>query len=140
MSALAPDDALIGSIGAIAVSALVQDDAAPGADFPQQALQQDGEFVKPGVRGATEVAAEGVLVWCVIQFVHPLRRCADAPCATKAEYLARWLRRRGWTAQRARYVCDLQRDARRYNRSSTPEGVNEMARLNLFEAGHTSRG
>ena len=37
------------------------------------------------------------------------------------------------TGQCARYVCDLHENARRYYRSIKPEGLNELARLNLFE-------
>ena len=39
----------------------------------------------------------------------------------------------GSPAPRARYVCDLHENARRYYRSIEPEGPNELTRLNLFE-------
>jgi hypothetical protein len=48
---------------------------------------------------------------------------------------ARW--GKGSAALRARYVCDLHENARRYYRSiepaGEPDGPNELARLNLFE-------
>ena len=130
----------------MAVGALVQDDAAFAADSPEQALDQLGELVKLGDGWAFAVAGEGVIVWCVIQFVCPrrqrLRRRRSATAGGREERSTSRadIRRRGVTAQRARYVCDLQRDARRYNRSITPEGVNEVARLEpLRSRSHVSR-
>jgi hypothetical protein len=150
--ALTAVTALVGSIGAIAVGALVEDDAALAADAPEQALEKNGELVKPGDRWVFAVAVEGAAVWCVIQIVCPWlrrpsgrgvpwrpRRSATAGSPRERSTSRADIRRRGVTVQRARYVCDLQRDARRYYRSSTPEDVSEMARLNLFEAGHTPR-
>jgi hypothetical protein len=93
---LAAETVLVGLVGAVVVSAVVQDDAPFGADFPEEAFEQDGQLLEPGGGWPSAVPVEGVVVWRVIQFVAPWPRrpLATAPFSdcrwtARAEYLAR---------------------------------------------------
>ena len=89
--------ALVGSVGAIAVRALVQDDATFGADLPEEAFEQNGQRLEPDSGWASAVPVEGVVVvWRVIQIRRSLAAAplaaapfSDCRSTTRAEYLAR---------------------------------------------------
>jgi hypothetical protein len=54
------------------LGALVQHNAAFGADFPEQALEQVRQLVQPSDGWPFEDALDCLIVLCVIQWVYPL--------------------------------------------------------------------